>query len=134
MAELDYAFLADYATVESGRLTAVGASFTHFYVPGFPTGADFCLAARIRVAENEPDPELEVTIQAQKSNQNIQITGVVAPGPGTIVYDKKQGILVSLKANVMVAYPELVTVDIKINGEHSRRLAFEVMASSPPIS
>lgn len=132
MAELDYAFLADYATVEGGRLTAVGASFTNFYVPAFPVNTEFCLAARIRVDEHEGDPELEVTIQASRSNQNVQVTGAVSPGPGTIVYDGKQGILVSLKAGVMVAYPELVTVDIKLNGEHARRLAFEVMVRTIP--
>ena len=53
MAELDYAFLADYATISEGRLTAVGASFTHVFVPQLPVEISFAVAGRLRVREDE---------------------------------------------------------------------------------
>lgn len=126
MAELDYAFLADYATIQEGRLTSVGASFTHVFVPQLPTGLDFAVAGRIRVREGEEPPELELRFSAERSNVNMAVNGVIQPSPNTLPYDGKIGILFTLKAGVQIAYEELVVVEVFVNGEFERRLAFQV--------
>ena len=53
MLELDYAFLADFATIQDGTLTVVGASFTRMVVTEYPTFALLGVAGRIRC--DEPD-------------------------------------------------------------------------------
>lgn len=131
MAELDYAFLADYAAIQDGRLTTVGASFTHMFVPQLPARAEFSVAARLRVLESEIPPDFEVRISAPRSNANMAVTGQIAPGPEALAYDGKKGILVTLKADLLVTYEELVTVDLNLNGDHVRRLAFDVKLAQP---
>lgn len=132
MAELDYAFLADFASIQEGRLTAVGGSFTHMDVPMLPTRVEFSLAARVRVLEEEEPVELEVRISAPQSNSNLSVTGQVAAGPHARVYDGKKGILVTFKAELLITYEELVTVDVVVNGQHARRLAFDVVVAEQP--
>ena len=126
MAELDYAFLADYAAIAEGQLTAVGASFTHVFVPQLPVGIDFAVAGRIRVLEDEDPPELELRFSATKSNVRVAVRGVIEKSPSSIPYNGKIGILFTLKAGVTVAYEELVGVEVYVNGEFVRYLAFEV--------
>ena len=53
MLEFDYAFLADFATIQDGTLTVVGASFTRMVVTEYPTFALLGVAGRIRC--DEPD-------------------------------------------------------------------------------
>lgn len=127
MAELDYAYLADYARIQEGTITAVGASFTHMFTSRFPTQADVALAGRVRVVAGEKDPELEIVVASVKNDVTMTVTGVIAPGPQTFVYDGKQGILFTLNIVVPMSEPDLVTVDVMLNGEKVRRLAFEML-------
>ncbi|MFB9776350.1 DUF6941 family protein [Brevibacterium otitidis] len=130
MAELDYAFLADYATISEGRLTAVGASFTHVFVPQLPVEISFAVAGRLRVREDEEAPELKVRFAAEESNFEATVSGVVHRSPESLPYDGKVGILFTLAAGVPVAYEGLVQVEIFVNGEHQRYLAYEVKDAS----
>lgn len=134
MAELDYAFLADYATVAEGRLTAVGGSFTHLFSSNLPASITFSVAGRIRLLEDEPPPELEVSMHAPKSNANVNVSGILAPGRDAIAYDGKVGLLFALSAQLLIAYEELVEIKIRINGEEVRRLAFDVRLTAAPPS
>lgn len=126
MAEFDYAFLADYAAIADGKLTAVGASFTHVYVPHLPAGIDFAVAGRVRVLEGEDPPELELRFHTTKSDERISVSGILEQSPTSIPYNGKVGVLFTLKAGVNVEHEELVEVDILLNGQSVRRLAFEV--------
>lgn len=126
MADLDYAYLADYATVSEGKITAVGASFTHMFTPSVPTQAKFSIAGRVRVQEHEEPPEISIDVRAERSQQNIEINGQIAPNPAAIVYDGKVGILFTLDVSLEMRYAELVTVDISLGGIKQRRLAFKL--------
>ena len=53
MLDLDYAFLADYATIQNGTLTAVGASLTSLEVDSLPSVAMFSFAGRLRCDESQ---------------------------------------------------------------------------------
>jgi hypothetical protein len=44
MAELDYAFIAEFAKVENEKLTAVGASYLEVRTPAFPVQHSFSVA------------------------------------------------------------------------------------------
>ncbi|MCD1285251.1 MULTISPECIES: hypothetical protein [unclassified Brevibacterium] len=126
MAELDYAYLADYATVSEGKITAVGASFTHMFTPSLPSQSNFSIAGRIRVMEQENPPEISIDVRAEKSQQHMEINGQIHPSPASIVYDGKVGILFTLEVSMEMKHAELVTVDISLGGEKQRRLAFEL--------
>lgn len=58
VAELDYAFIAEFAKVESGKLTVVGASYTEISARSFPTQHFFSCAGRVRMALGEPPADL----------------------------------------------------------------------------
>lgn len=126
MADLDYAYLADYATVSEGKITAVGASFTHMFTPAVPSQADFSIAGRIRVQEQENPPEISIDVRAEKSQQHMEINGQIPPSPDAIVYDGKVGILFTLDISLEMKHAELVTVDILLGGIQQRRLAFQL--------
>lgn len=126
MAELDYAYLADYATVAEGKITAVGASFTHMSVEEFPFLAQFAIAGRIRIKEDEEAPELAVSIRAEKNQQNMEVSGQAPHNLDAIVYDGKIGILFTMDVAMELKAPELVNVDVSVNGEQVRSLAFEL--------
>lgn len=130
MAELDYAFLADFATIQEGRLTAVGASFTHAFIPQLPAVLDFAVAGRVRVREDEDPPELELQFKAAQSNVNLTVTGTIEPSPHSRPYDGKVGILFTLAAGIQLLSEELVTVEVHVNGAFARRLAFQVSTTS----
>lgn len=135
MAELDYAYLADYATVAEGKITAVGASFTHMFVSEFPYVAQFAIAGRIRIAADEEAPELSVHIRAEDNRQDMEVSGQAPENPNAIVYDGKIGILFTMDVGMELRVPELVTVDLSLNGEHARRLAFQLttQADNPDV-
>lgn len=59
MADLDYAFLADYAKVERGLLTCVGGSYTHLFVQKLPATHMLYVAGRIR-ADLDEHPNLSI--------------------------------------------------------------------------
>jgi hypothetical protein len=69
MAELDYAFVADFAQVEAGKLTVVGASYTYFSPPAFPVQHSFAIAGRVRAPEETTSIDMAARI--------------VTPGAGT---------------------------------------------------
>jgi hypothetical protein len=52
MAELDYAFIAEFAKVEGGKLTAIGASYMQITPPAFPVAHYLSVAGRIRAPED----------------------------------------------------------------------------------
>src|SRR5699024_3870914 len=76
MAELDYAFLADYAVVENGRLTAVGASFTHLQVPSLPFQKSLSAALRVRVPAAASTFDLKIELRAP---ENAWVLGADLP-------------------------------------------------------
>lgn len=127
MAELDYAYLADYAAVQDGKLSAIGASFTHVVAVAIPTSMSIGIAGRIRTTSSERTAALTVRITAPDDGFDIELSGVVAAADAVRPYaDGKLGLLFALNAQVPIMSEGLYTFDIEVNGKNSRRLAFSV--------
>ncbi|MGA8245722.1 MAG: hypothetical protein WB797_02365 [Nocardioides sp.] len=132
MAELDYAFLANYATVESGKLTAVGASWTFMGVPAFPQAARMAVAGRVRGRMDEPPIDLTVELVGPEDGFRIAATGQLAPAATTRPYgDGMVGHLFAVDMAVLLPQAGLYEVFVTINGEQARRLAFEASVVQP---
>lgn len=131
MAELDYAFVADYARVEpGGKLTAVGASWTHVIVPAFPTNHLMAVAGRVRADENDPPCQLAVSLAAPndsfKLTYNVELHRDLSVRP----YAGRIGHLFAIMTGLPLLSEGLYEILIELDGAHARRLAFEV--SLPP--
>lgn len=125
MAELDYAFLADYAVVENGRLTAVGASFTHVKVPDLPFQKALCAAMRVRVPADESSFHLKVELRAP---ERAWVIGANVPVDASAAepYDGKRGIIVAAQIDAMLTRVGLYEVEIFIDDQSVRLLKFDV--------
>lgn len=131
MAELDYAFVAEYAKVEQGgSLTSVGASYTHLTVPSLPVQHLLCVAGRIRAGVDEL-PEIGVEIQSPGGNFKLGINMVTTDVSGYRPYDGKIGLLFAANTFIPILVAGLYEVHIAVDGSLARRLAFDVEVSKP---
>jgi hypothetical protein len=128
MAELDYAFVADYAKVELGKLTAVGASYIEVRPPAFPAPHFLSIAGRIRAPEDTEAIGLTIRINPP-GNLNVVIDGsIVTTGPETVRYDGKLAVLFTASASIMLTAEGLCEIFIDVDKVQQRRLAFRVVA------
>jgi hypothetical protein len=130
MAELDYAFVADYATVTGGKLTAVGASYTYVLAASLPGMHQLAIAGRVRATLDEK-VHLAVRIKAPNDAYEIRVEGELQRDDSARPYGgDKVGLLWS--ANVPISLPTegLYEVFIDLDGKQVRRLAFDVAVAS----
>jgi hypothetical protein len=128
MAELDYAFIAEFAKVEvSGTLTAIGASYLEVRPLGFPAQHPFSVAGRIRAPEDAETINLTIRINPP-GNMNVVINGSLVPGPESVKYDGKVALLFAASASIMLTTPGLCEIFIDVDGQEQRRLAFNIVA------
>jgi hypothetical protein len=127
MAELDYAFIAEFAKVENGKLTAVGASYLDVRPPAFPAQHSFSVAGRIRAPDDTAAIALVIRINPP-GNMNIVINGTLTPGAETVKYDGKLAILFAATASITLLAPGLCEIFIDVDGQQQRRLAFNIVA------
>lgn len=133
MAELDYAYLADFAAVQDGKISAIGASFTHVQTPSFPAAMTIGIAGRIRAHVGEGPVQVNVKVSAPDDSFDLELSGMLAPGDQLRPYgDGKVGLLFALNTQVPLLTEGLYTFDILVNGEEARRLAFDV--ETTPVS
>jgi Family of unknown function (DUF6941) len=127
VAELDYAFLADFATVDpSGKLTAVGASYTHLFVGGFPGQHLVSVAGRIRAKVGE-QPKLLVRMTSPNETVRIDHEMQLAPGPDARPYGPKLdtlGLQFALTVVMPLPSPGLYEITLTLDDEPVRLLAF----------
>ena len=126
-AELDYAYLAEFAKAENGTITAIGASFTQVSAHEFPAYQPVSVAGRVRRAEGDPDPELRVTINMPGEEAEIETTALLTSTQGAVVYDGKVANVFVMSAPFIISGPGLCEVNIYIDEVHARRLAFEIL-------
>ncbi len=126
MAELDYTFVAEYAKVEDGKLTAVGASFLHVNPTQFPSLQLLSVAGRVRAPEGTSSVALTIIVTPPEPGVAITINGILSPDTSTVVYDGKFGIIFAVSTMVQLTGPGLVNIDINVDGSAARHLAFEV--------
>jgi|SRR6478735_7026310 len=126
MAELDYAFIAEYAQITDGNLTVVNASFIHVKtpVPGF---LSFAVAGRVRAPADAGEVHLAVRFVAPDPNTAITWRLGLST-EGHPVYDNKVGILFAIRTTTPLQAHGLYQVFIDIDEQEVRRLAFEAVA------
>jgi hypothetical protein len=128
MAELDYAFIAEFAKVEvSGTLTAVGASYLEVRPLGFPAQHAFSIAGRIRAPEEVEAINLVIRINPP-GDMNVVINGTLVPGPDAVRYAGKVAVLFAANTVILLAAPGLCEIFIDVDGQEQRRLAFNIVA------
>ena len=133
MLELDYAFLADFATIQDGRLTVVGASFTRMVVTEYPTFALLGVAGRIRCAEpdrNTINVTLRITSPGVEPTTIEAINALDASEKTNPPYDKhRRGIVFAVQVNLPVLKEGIHTVEVDLDETDGvdRTLKFEVL-------
>lgn len=132
MAELDYAYLADYAQIENGKISALGASYTHAVIPHLPVSWMTSVVGRIRAAEDEGPVTVRIEIMAPEDGYTIRFESEIPRPADARPYRGKVGLLFTVTAQLPIAAEGLYTVEIYVNDEHARRLAFEVEVVEQP--
>lgn len=128
MAELDYAFIAEFAKVENGKLTAVGASYIDVRPPVLPVSQALSVAGRVRAPENTEAINLTIRVNPPGNAMNMVLDWQMQPGPETVRYDGKIGLLFAISFPVTLAAEGLCEIFIDIDKVQERRLAFRVVA------
>ena len=126
--ELDYAFLASYAEVRDGALTAVSASYTHLQVASFPGAHNLFVAGRIRCS---PTADVELSISVTAPGGIYQFDAdypLEAETYGAQVYGDppRVGLLFAVGGPIPLVAPGDYTVNVLLNGESQRELLFNV--------
>lgn len=131
MAELDYVFLADYAQVEGGKLSVLGASYTHANVAGPKNIWLTSVAGRVRSTIDAPPVELGIRIIAPGHAYEIAQTATLEAGEEARPYGEgKVGILFATTFPIQLVLPGLYSVHISIDGKLARTLAFDMSVGS----
>ena len=126
VAELDYAYLAEYAQITDGNLTAVNASFIYIKVP-VPTIFTLAVAGRVRAPADAGEIKLDIKFAAPGENAPTITWQLTLNTEGNPVYNNKVGILFAVRAGVPIPTHGLYVVTIDIDGKEARALAFEAL-------
>jgi hypothetical protein len=125
---LDYALLAEFASVRNGSLTVVGGSFTRFAASQFPGPIALSLCGRIRCHVSEPDPTLGVRFGPVSGEYAISLDAALTRDPDTQPYHEGRfGLLFAVNMQAILTAPGLHEVTIFLNGEQTRSLKFDAV-------
>lgn len=129
MAELDYAFIAEFAKVENGKLTAVGASYIDVQPSMLPVTQSLSIAGRVRAPEETKAINLTIRVKPPGDNAGqMTFDWLMQPGPETPRYDGKMGVLFAISFPLTLSAEGLCEIFIDIDKVQQRRLAFRVVA------
>lgn len=137
MAELDYAFLADFATIQDSKLTTVGASFTRIGVPSFPSPVSFAVAGRVRCGQDDAD-RVALTMRVRTPGDEGLTYEVQSEIDASRIdhptYDGvHRGIVFAMQINIPLLTAGLYSVDVDLDDTDSvdRTLKFEAAPLAP---
>jgi hypothetical protein len=122
--ELDYAYLAEFAQVSNGKITAVGASFTHVSASAFPLHFAVSVAGRIRVSKETETVALSIGVSPESGEYKVDFDGLLSTS-GSRPYGEKIGILFALTTQVFVPRPGVYEFKISLEGAPARDLKFQ---------
>ncbi len=124
--ELDYAFLAGYAAIRNGSLTALDASFTEMRVPQTQQKIEFSLAGRIRAdAQAQAVPlRIEVVLPGDYA---VAVVDVALPTSNAVRYDGKAGVMFSFRFNLPAVNLGLHVIRVSVDGGTPRELKFDLI-------
>lgn len=130
--DLDYAYLARYAEVRDGALTAVSASYTHLRVPSFPVEHFLHVAGRIRCS---PSADVALSISVRAPNDVYQFEAdhpLEAQSYGGEAYGTppRVGLLFALGGPIPLLAEGDYTVSVKLDGQLCRELVFNVSSEA----
>lgn len=130
-ATLDFALLAEYATVRAGLLTVVGGCFTRLEVPETPVPVQVAVCGRIRSNVKEPDPPLGIRFGPDSGEFGLSLTVPLTRDASTAAYrdDGTFGLVFAVNLGVPVATPGLHSVAIVLDEVVVRTLRFEVVTA-----
>jgi len=133
VAELDYAYLAEYVRVDpGGSLTSVGASYTHVGVPMVPTQHLVGVAGRIRTTVDVPSVVLKVTIRDHAERMSLSFQTVLKPAATSRVYaGDKIGILFAMNTLIPIIGYGSYEVVLELDNDEVRRLYFTAEQVEP---
>lgn len=123
--ELDYAYLAEFAQVSNGKITAVGASFTHVSASTFPLHFAVSVAGRIRANKEIETVSLSIEVSPESGEYKVDFDGLLSTS-GSRPYGDKIGILFALTTQVFVPRPGVYEFKISLEGTSARDLKFQV--------
>jgi hypothetical protein len=126
MAELDYAFLAEFAQITNGNLTAVNASFIDIKTP-VPSVFPLAVAGRVRAPADADEVRVTITFATSDENGPNITWQLNLRTEGHPVYDNKVGILFTVRSAVPIPTHGLYLFTIEIDGEVARTLRFEAL-------
>jgi hypothetical protein len=127
MADLDYAFVADSARIESGTLSVLGASYTHATVNETTGLWVTSIAGRVRTTVGADPVQMEIAITAPDDAYELVQTATLEPGGGARPYGNgKIGILFASSVALPIVGPGLFEIRIRLDGQEVRRLAFDL--------
>lgn len=127
-AELDYAFLAEFAKTEKGTLSVIGASFTQVVSHSYPGMMELSVAGRIRRLEEDPAPLVSIRLYADGDETDLVSTErLLEDEEDAVHYAGKVASIFVLRGPLFLEKPGLYRCDISINGEVVRTLAFEAL-------
>lgn len=124
MAELDYAFLADFAAVQDGKLTAVGASYTRVVATDLPMMHNLFVAGRVRVPTGVTSVPMTLQLHGPDDALDVSMAGALTVDPDAFSYQGRVGVLFAITVSMPLLAPGLHTVDLIIDGVQARHLAF----------
>ncbi|MCW2738859.1 hypothetical protein [Nocardioides sp.] len=125
MTELDYAYLAEYAKVSEGLLTAVGASYTVVQAKELGRPFNLAVAGRIRAFEGE-SPTLGVEVFAPEERYQVGLAAQLSSAGARPYGDGQVGILFALTLPIPLIDVGIYSVSLKLNDAECRVLRFEV--------
>lgn len=130
-AELDYAFLAEFAKIDNGTLNVVGASFTQVDATSFPGMLELSVAGRVRRLENDEPPLLSIRFFAdQEAGELVSMERVLEDEENAVRYAGKIASVFVLRGPLYLAEAGLYKCEISLNGEVVRTLAFEALQAN----
>lgn len=127
-AELDYAFLAEYAKTEAGTITAIGASFTEVRVRTFPAVMDIAVAGRIRRKVEDEPPTLKIEFTGVDGAHLIAVEDVLEVPDDSVEYAGKTASVFAYRGPIPLDSAGLYWCNIYLDGGLVRQLAFTVEA------
>ena len=89
--DIEYALIADYAEIVSGKLYVMGGGWDHTFAPDVPANVRFAAAVGVRVGWEETNRSIpvQVTVEDDDSRELVRVDGAVQVGrapdlpPGT---------------------------------------------------
>lgn len=133
MADIDYAFVAEFARVEpNGTLTAIGSSWTFLEAETIPTAHRMAIAGRVKAHVDEGTVPVKVRLQGPDRSFELSAEADLIRPPESKPYGGGfVGLLFAIDLQLLIPQTGLYEVFIELPAEQkTRRLAFEVVTPS----